>query len=237
MVLLAMRASIARADEAPKSGAHDESVRDTARDVAHDTSGRARADLPARQADGDTADGRIDGDVGIVVGVGATFNSQATRGAAELRVRYLDTAGVFFTYEDALGFTSADPSRVVATGLEVKPLFLGRWVTGNELGLRWTDLLIDSFGLELGAFLEQPPRASFGSRSGLQMGIGLEVPLLARASGPWVDIHGGARWSDAVLAGAPSYGPSDRALYLTVTVAYHQLFATHVVDVNDAAPR
>ena len=195
-----------------------------------------RADLPARLAGPDTAYGRVDGDLGIVVGAGVTFNARQPRGSAEIRLRYVDTVGLFGTYEDGFGVRSADPLRVLATGLEIRPLFLGRWVTGRELGLRWPDLVIDSLGLEVGAFFEQPLGQSFGSRPGLQAGLGLEIPLIGRASGPWIDVHGGARWSDGVLGGGPVLGPSDRALFLSVTLAYHQLFRAHLVDFNDRSP-
>ena len=213
-----------------------ENAEATARAVRDDRSHEARADLPDRLADEDTADGRVDGDLGLVVGVGLDVNPRAYRGAAELRLRYLDTAGVFLTYEDAFGSGSADPLRVFAAGVELRPFFLGRWVTGSELGLGWVDLVIDSLGLEVGAFVEQRPAADRGPSSGVQVSGGLEIPLFGRASGLWLDFHGGARWSDAALSGLPEPGPSDRALFLSMTIAYHQLVATHLVDVNDQAP-
>jgi hypothetical protein len=228
--LLFARVGVARADD-DKAGA-----KDTAHDVAVDVAPTGRADLPARLADPDTAYGRIDGDLGLVLGAGATFAAGAPRPSAELRVRYVDTAGVYLTYEDSFGARSADPQRVFGTGLEVRPLFLGRWVTGNELGLRWPDLIIDSFGLEVGAFFQQPAGAAFGSRPGLSAGFGLELPLLGRASGPWIDIHAAGRWSDGVLGGGPVNGPSDRAFVVSVSLAYHQLIKAHLVDLNDRAP-
>src|ERR1019366_4742582 len=68
----------------------------------------ARAEDP-----GDTAYGRVDGDLSVVVGVGATLAPRAPRPSAELRLRYIDTIGVFCTYEDALGIDT-DPRRVFA---------------------------------------------------------------------------------------------------------------------------
>jgi hypothetical protein len=109
-------------------------------------------------------------------------------------------------------------------------------VTGRELGLRWADLVIDSFGLEVGAFLDQPAGLSFASVTGLQAGLGLELPLLGRPSGPWIDVHAGVRVDD----GAPTGGPvGERAVsraFLSLTVAYHQLYKAHLVDFNDRAP-
>jgi hypothetical protein len=212
------------------------STQNTARDVAHDESRTDRADLPARLADPDTTYGRIEGDVGLVVGVGATVGAGNPRGSAELRLRYLDTAGLFATYEDGFGAAGADPQRVIATGLEVRPLFLGRWVTGKELGLRWPDLLIDSFGLDVAAFFQQGVGYALDSRPGLQAGFALEVPLLGRPSGLWIDVHADARWSDGVLEGGMIRGPADRAFVVSVSVAYHQLWKAHVVDIHDRAP-
>lgn len=70
----------------------------------------------------------------------------------------------------------------------------------------------------------------------MQAGLGIGLPVLGRASGPWIDVHGGVRWSDGVMGGGPIGGPSDRAVFLAVTVAFHQILAAHMVDVNDEAP-
>ena len=40
----------------------------------------------------------------------------------------------------------------------------------------------------------------------------------------------------AVLGGSSVTGPSDRALYLAMTVSWQQIFGAHVVDVGDTAP-
>lgn len=193
----------------------------------------------ARAAGGpDTSDGRIDGDVSASAGVGATFGPRSPRAAFDLRLRYLWTAGVFATYEDGpLVGSASEPRRAFATGLELRPLFLVRWLQGLETGNAYLDMAIDSFGLELGAVFVQPEGASFGSKPGLQAGIGFQLPVLPHATGPVIGLHGGARWSDAALGGHELEGPSDRALYLLVTVAWQQVFGAHVVDLGDRAPR
>jgi hypothetical protein len=186
----------------------------------------------------DTSDGRIDGDVSASVGLGATFGARGPRAAADLRLRYLWTAGAFVTYEDGPLFgSSSEPRRVFATGLEVRPLFLVRWLQGLETGNAYVDMTIDSFGLELGAVFEQPEGRSFGSKPGLQAGIGVQIPVLPHATGPVIGFHSGARWSDSALGGRTIEGPSDRALYLLVTVAWQQVFGAHIVDLGDRAPR
>jgi hypothetical protein len=199
--------------------------------------GGPRSDESIEKANVDTTYGRIDGDLGISIGAGATFGPSAPRAALDLRLRYLDTAGLFVSYEDGLSATSSDPRRVFAAGFELRPLFLARWLSGRELSLAWLDLLIDSFGLEIGAVLAEPVGGPFASRPGLQASLGLEVPILARASGPWIGLHGGARWSDAALEGVNATDAFDRSLFLALTIAYHQVFAAHLVDVGDVAPR
>ncbi|WP_394822575.1 hypothetical protein [Pendulispora albinea] len=180
----------------------------------------------------DASYGRIEGDLSVSVGLGGTLAARGPRAAGDLRFRYLDTVGAFGTYEESFDGAS-EPARVVAVGAEVRPMFVARWLQGRELGIPRLDLTIDSFGLELGAFFAQPHGQSFGSKRGLQAGLGLEFPILARASGPWIGVHGGLRWSDDALGGAPIAGPGDRAAYLTITVAWHAFFGAHLVDLRD----
>lgn len=191
----------------------------------------------AAPAGPDTTYGRIDGDLSVSGGLGATFGTRGPRASAELRGRYMQTVGAFATYEDGplLG-SKAEPERVLAMGLEVRPLFLARWLRGWELGSPVLDLVIDSFALELGASFAQPEGRSFASRPGLQAGLGLEVPLFGRATGLYLGVHGGARWSDAALGGDAIRGPSDRAGYFAVTLGWQQIFGAHVVDAGDRAP-
>ncbi|HEX8795640.1 MAG TPA: hypothetical protein VF765_32040 [Polyangiaceae bacterium] len=203
--------------------------------------GAALALAPGNARAQDTVDpsyGRIEGDLTLVVGAGATVVSSGVRGEGELRLRYLESAGIFAAYEDGplLG-SSAEPQRVLATGLEVRPLFLYRWLQGHETQRAWLDLTLDSFGIEIAATWSQPSGTAFASQTGLQAGLGIEVPILPHATGPWIGLHGGMRWSkDALESGATS-SPDDRAAFLAITLAWHQLVATHLVDLGDRAPR
>src|SRR5258708_32226005 len=176
----------------------------------------------------------MDGDVALGGGAGATVGERGPGGEAEPGVRYLDTAGLFATYEDGplLG-SAAEPRRVLATGLEVRPLFLFRWLKGHETPRAWIDLALDSIGLELGAAFQQPTGTSFDERPGLQLGGMLEIPIVGRATGPWLAVHGGARWSDGALAGGSTAGSDDRSLYLTIGLAWHPGVTRHAGDVGD----
>jgi hypothetical protein len=188
--------------------------------------------------DFDASHGRIDGDISASAAIGATFGPGGPRAAADLRLRYLWTAGVFATYEDGPLFGSAaEPRRAFATGIELRPIFLARWLQGLESGNAYLDLTLDSIGLELGAVFVEPQGRPFGSRPGLQAGIGLQIPVLPHATGPVIGLHGGARWSDSTLAGHDVQSPTDRALFLLVTLGWQQVFGAHVVDLGDRAPR
>lgn len=98
-------------------------------------------------------------------------------------------------------------------------------------------IALDSLGFELGGFFAQPQYEQFGERPGLQAGIALELPILARASGPWIGLHGGIRFSDSALSGGPTSDPADRAFFLSITLAWHQIVGAHAVDAFDVAPR
>jgi hypothetical protein len=197
----------------------------------------ARADESVARANLDTTYGRVDGDLGVSIGAGATFGPSAPRAAADVRFRYLDTAGLFGFYEDGLSATSSDPRRLFGLGFEVRPLFLGRWLVGSEIGVSWLDLFIDSLGLELGTFFEEPIDGALESRPGVQVSLGLEVPLMGRASGLFIGLHGGGRFTHAALEGENSDSPEGRSGFLTITLEYHQIFAAHLVDARDTAPR
>src|ERR1700685_2877773 len=111
----------------------------------------------------DTTYGRLDGDLGVDFGAGATFGPRGPRGTLDVRLRYMDTAGVFSSYEDAIVATGSDPRRVLATGFEIRPLFLARWLVGREFGVPRLDMFFDSLGLELATFFEQPSGGPFSS--------------------------------------------------------------------------
>ncbi len=180
----------------------------------------------------DSSYGRVDGDISVVMGAGVTLAPRAPRPSIDLRFRYIETLGVFWDYEESLGIAN-DPTRVMSLGMELRPLFLARWLQGYEFESARPDLLVDSVGFELGAYFAQPDERGFGARQGLQAGLGIEVPLMTRAKGIWIGMHGGARWSDSVFEGADVASPSDRSLFLSITLSWHVYFGTHVVDVGD----
>lgn len=181
--------------------------------------------------------GRIAGDLSLVAGAGAVIAARGPRIAGEVRVRYLEMAGLFATYEDgAIVASKAEPRRVVVGGLEIRPLFLLRWLKGLEIGQARLDLAIDSFGIDLGAVLLQPQGSSFATQAGLEFGVGLEFPILPSATGPWIELRGGLRWGQHAFATGAVQGADDRSVYLALAVAWHQTVLVHAIDVGDLPP-
>jgi hypothetical protein len=197
----------------------------------------AGSDGDARAQDEDPSHGRIDADLTLAVGLGAAVAPRGVRAAGELRLRYLETAGIFATYEEGAFNADAEPQRVLVAGLEIRPLFLFRWLRGYETRNARFDLMIDSLGLELGAVFAQPSGGGFASSTGVQAGLGVELPILARPAGPWIGLHGGLRWSDEVLASGMVRDAGDRSAFVEITLSWHQPIAGHIVDLGDRAPR
>lgn len=210
--------------------------------LAHSTRALGAGDGP-RPA-GDPTLGRIDGDLTLSMALGVAVAPRAPRPAVDLRLRYLATVGTFVTYEDGTSFDLASaPGRVVTAGLELRPLFVGRWLRGMEaassrssLGARF-DLAVDSLGLELGTFVAQRRGARVSSHPGLHVGIGVEAPIFARASGPWIGAHVAGRFSEGALADGLVASALDRQVVLLLTIGWQQVFHGHIVDAGDRAPR
>ncbi len=179
--------------------------------------------------------GRVDGDLNLVAGVGGVLAARGPRASAEFRVRYLESAGLFVTYENALG-SEAEPRDLGAAGFEVRPVFLLRWLEGLETRRARLDLMLDSVGLEVGATLSESSAHGFASNPGIEVGLGFEIPVEAAATGVWVGVHGGIRWGADALGFEEVRDADDRAAYLAVTVTWHQAIEAHVVDIGDRAP-
>jgi hypothetical protein len=180
----------------------------------------------------DTSYGRLEGDSAIAISAGAAFDVRGVRGAIDVRYRYLHSAGVFLGYEEGFG-GGAEPLRLGIAGFELRPLFLARWLQGKEIGSPYLDLLIDSIGFELGAFVAQPEFGDFGSSAGLSFGIGLEFPFLPHAWGPFLAVHAAFRWSREALSAADTTTVDVRAFVVTVAFGYQAVFGSHVIDMGD----
>ena len=140
----------------------------------------------------DGAYGRLDGDASFQIDVGAGRRDAHNGMHAGLTLRYLQTAGV---YSSAIVFFgNHKPNRWITTvGVEVRPLFLPRFLQNLQIGTPTLDLMIDSLALRMGAVTAQS--GSLSRRPGLEALIGFSIPLMANASGLWIHTNLGLQWS------------------------------------------
>ena len=151
---------------------------------------------PLTDSRGDGVYGRFEGDVSFAVGAGAEADlSQpdfTPRPQLWLLSRFYQTAGVYVSYSQAV-VTEDLSERVLAAGLLIEPLFLFRWSRDEQTGHPFFDLVVDSLSASVGGFFAEPRSGRFADQSGLELGLGLGIPLAGQAPGPWLRARGLAR--------------------------------------------
>jgi hypothetical protein len=199
---------------------------------------------PLRAAEGDGVYGRFDGDLTLRAEAGAAFapgGPSLSVGAAAL---YLGTAGVYAAYTDAFGSGmpcgpgpecgGPEVRRSIAAGVVMQPLFIARYATNQEHGPAHWDLLVDSFAMEVGAFWAAPRGAGLRAEPGLELALGIALPILARASGPYLGLRGAMRIGAEETHGLGGLSPSG---LLSLTLGYSQVVGVHIVDAGDGVHR
>jgi hypothetical protein len=191
------------------------------------------------KAEGDGAYGRLDGDLGFVGGLGAGIIAASGRPLAEgdLRLRYLDAAGIAASYEEADAFGRASPGelrRAFLAGVELRPLFPVRFLKAQETGRRFSDLLLDSVSLDVGSFWALR-EASGVRRPGLYAGLAVEAPVTGSARGLWARFSAQIRWAAPRVEGADD--PTGRMIVLGFGFAWHHPFASGLVQRGDEPPQ
>ena len=149
------------------------------------------ADRLESAGSGDGVYGRFDGDFALSVGVGARYQGISEELTPEVRAsaRFYQTAGLFAGFCQSTAGTSPWP-RMLELGLTLEPLFLIRFSRDAEWGRPFWDLTLDSISLSLAAQLREPAGGNLGDLSGFSLGLGLGVPLLQTAEGPWARLRG-----------------------------------------------
>jgi hypothetical protein len=175
--------------------------------------------------------GRFDGDLNVSLGAGATFAHEGTGGALLARALFLETAGFYVSYADRMTSADGGPRRSLGLGVALRPLFIPRWGYDLERGPATLDLAIDATTIELGALWTADGSAGFSHAPGIEFGLGTEMPLAARATGPWLGVRASLRWRDSELSGVDDAAPLRPAILLTL--AWHAMVATHLVDLGD----
>jgi len=175
-------------------------------DPGHPTTSRLPNEIDANHATsvGDGVYGRFDGLFDVGLEVGASFDSSATSGAAVASLHYMFMAGVYVGYADAFGGDDARSLRTLSFGVDLRPAFIPRWSNNLQVGNSLTDLVIDSISLGAGGYFRTPRGRSFGDVRGLELSLGVGVPLTGTVDGPWFGARGALRWDDPGAHDAPS---------------------------------
>jgi len=164
----------------------------------------------------DGAYGRFDGDLDLGVGLGAELGAAPARAAPRLTAHHFGTAGVALGYADPLG--AGPPSgRTLTLAADLRPLFIPRWSNGLARGPATLDLTLDALSLGLGPYFATGGSGPLGRERGLELSLGLGLPLVGRASGPWFEARGALQWGDGARDPSP---PARGAVVLLLT--WHQ---------------
>lgn len=178
---------------------------------------------------------RFDGDLAAQLDLGIALADSNLAASTRLTLRYLQTAGLYAHYTDDFESEISAASRALATGVELRPLFLPRLSYDLERSPAWFDLLLDSLALRCGAVLSRRP--GFAPRApGLELGLGLGLPLTGSSAGPWLDASASLRFSHPHLAGESSPSLS-RDSIVALSIGWQGFLDAHLVDAGDSLRR
>ncbi len=178
--------------------------------------------------------GRLHGDLLLSIEVGACEAFPGESLGLRPAVLYLNMVGLYGQYHESFAAGGQPTARSVSGGIELRPLFLGRFARDLEQGPAWLDLFIDSWALDLGIYtaaLKAPAGAAEPLHwdTGFEFGTGAELSLLPKINSPFIALRAALRWS---LSYAPSWRDAhhDTSGYLMLSLGYHHLFAAFLVD-------
>ncbi len=149
----------------------------------------ARAERP------EPSHGRLRDDLTLSAGLGgaAAFEGGLVEATAnvELRARLVDTAGLLLG-----AAVRPEGSAQLVVAVDLRPLFLARFLSNLEGDDRVIDLLVDSIGLDIG--FAAGPLGQDGAGLALALGLGFDVPLVFTDDGATgLYLHLGGRWLHA----------------------------------------
>ncbi|MBM4358269.1 MAG: hypothetical protein FJ096_09175 [Deltaproteobacteria bacterium] len=183
----------------------------------------------ASSARADGAYGRLDGDLAVALDAGLSAGGQGAGFAARARASYLSMAGIYLGFEEGLGLPEQSLERRMAGGVEVRPLFVARFLSDLERGPALLDLWLDSTGLDVGAHVTwlSPAVCAAGCRSdGLELAAHTALPLVARASSPFVGLRVGVRL--ALDSSAPVVENATQG-FVALSLGYQHVLRTGLV--------
>lgn len=199
--------------------------------------GVATAWAPSAKAQDDGVYGRFDGDLELSAGAGVGVADGGPLLGLSAAALYLSTAGTYVHYTDALGSEDLVHRRAIASGVQLRPLFLGRWGRDLERGPARLDLWLDSLALLMGAVWEQPHDGGFQSAPGFELAVLSEFPILPDATGPFIGLRGALRFRDRDLEGRGDGNVVSMGALLNLCLSWHQVVGVHLVDAGDTLQR
>ncbi len=161
--------------------------------------------------------GRLDGDMTAAVAVGAALGDARSYLAADLSLHYFWTVGIYANLREGLGGDARVFERAGGVGVEVRPLFLPRLVLDMQGRSALLDLTLDSLSFGLGAYFADEARPTAGDH-GLELSLGLLLPLSRSANGPFIRLRGERRLGSAADESSESL--------LTMQLAWHGIWAS-----------
>jgi len=147
---------------------------------------------PAPESDG--VYGRLRGDTDASLKLGGLISHSRLSASLGASAHYYSLLGITGDYSESLD-GDAVQLRSFSVGTELRPLFLPRWLLGQEHGPAWLDLTLDSVCVGFGAYFSRAA-APFEHSRGVWMSLGVGIPVLGHASGPWLEVRELRRWPD-----------------------------------------
>lgn len=183
-------------------------------DPGRATTSRLPGEVRGEQArvDADGVYGRLDGLLSLGIQGGAEFAAAGPRLALRGEAHWYWVAGIYAALSGAAGADDRSARRA-ALGVDLRPAFVPRFASGLERGPALVDLVVDSIALSLGGFAAAPRAGTGAASRGLEAALGLGVPLLAAARGPWLGVRGQLRLGDPGSAHRPD---PERSLLVTL---------------------
>lgn len=159
--------------------------------------------------------GRLGGNTDLSLKLGGLLSQSQFSGSVGFSAHYYSLVGATLDYSESLSGDAAT-LRSFSVGSELRPLFLPRWILGTERGPAWLDLTLDSVCVGFGAYFahESPPRDNL---RGVWLSLGLGVPIVGRADGPWLEVRELRRWPDRGANGLEAQNA------LLVYLSWHEL--------------
>jgi hypothetical protein len=174
----------------------------------------AAAHWPPPQ-EGDGVYGRLGGNTDASLKLGGLISHSRLSGSVGASAHYYSLLGITGDYSESLA-DDARQLRSFSAGTELRPLFLPRWLLGHERGPAWLDLTLDSVCVGFGAYFGQVAEPGENTR-GVWTSLGLGVPVIGRASGPWIELRALRRWPDPGAEGANAHNA------LLLYLSWHQV--------------